>query len=323
MEYRELGTTGMTVSAVGFGCWAMGGGWGPMDDKLATAAVRRAIDLGINLFDTANIYGMGHSERILGKALGKRRRDVIVATKVGLHMDSDGCLYRSGSALHITRAVEQSLKLLRTDYIDLYQMHWPDLNTPFEEMMGAMEGLVKAGKVRFIGVSNFTVPQLRECIKAGRVHTLQPPYSLLMPESGKSLLPFCAKNGVGVLGYGTLAYGLLTGKYGNRSTFGAGDWRSGTVFPDPGEWQRHIDLFQGKGAKRNLRIVRKLESYAKSLGTTVGRLAIAWVLGNPAVSTALVGAKTPQQVEDNAAAAELRLTRSQLREISGIAEGTS
>ena len=161
-----------------------------------------------------------------------------------------------------------------------------------------------------------------ECLKHGRIHTLQPPYNLLMRDIERSTLPFCRKNGIGVLSYGTLAYGLLTGKYDKDSKFAPNDWRSGGLFPDPGEWQRHIDLFQGKQVRRNLSIVRKLQRLAKKMGTTVGRLAIAWVIERPGIGTALVGAKTPEQVEDNAAAAELVLTRGQIKEITSIIENT-
>ena len=320
MEYRELGTTGQAVSVVGFGCWAMGGGWGAVDERDAVKAVHKALDLGINLFDTANIYGMGRSERLLAKALGPRRKDVVVATKVGLHMDANGCIYRSGSRFHIMNAVEQSLKNLRTDYIDLYQIHWPDANTPLEETMRALEELRSSGKVRFIGVSNFSLPQLKECLRWTRLDSNQPPFNMLMREFEKRELPFCRRNRIGVLTYGTLAYGLLTGKYNSKTRFPANDWRSGKLFPDPGAWQRHIDLFQGENFRRNLRIVRKLKSWAKRRGATPGNVATAWVVAKRGVTSALVGAKNPAQVEENVRAAELKLTPSEVKELDRMIE---
>jgi aryl-alcohol dehydrogenase-like predicted oxidoreductase len=323
MEYRMLGKTELKVSSIGFGCWSMGGGWGDFDEEGAIAAVHRALDSGINFFDTADIYGMGRSEEILAKALGTRRREVIVATKVGLHMDSAGTIYRSGSRNHIMNAVEGSLKRLKTDYIDLYQVHWPDLNTPFEETMKAMEELVKAGKVRYIGVSNFNVPQMKECMKWGRLSSLQPPYNMLMRDIEKDILPFCRRNGIGVVSYGTLAYGLLTGKYNAKTKFPPNDWRSGKLFKDPGEWQHHINLFQGEAFKKNLRIVKGISAWAKKrdLSTTV--VAIAWVLSKPVISSALVGAKNPSQVEENVRAVQVKLKPSDLKEIDMILKETN
>lgn len=318
MEYRKLGKTNLKVSSIGFGCWAMGGGWGESDDKSAIAAARKALDLGINFFDTANIYGFGHSEEVLAKALGRRRKDVVVATKGGLHMDQYGCLYRSGARLHIEKAVEESLKRLKTDYIDLYQIHWPDMNTPFEETVRALEDLRKAGKIRHIGVSNFNVPQMKEWMKCGRLHSLQPPYNMLMCDIEKAIIPFCKRNSIGIVSYGTLAYGLLTGKYTTKSRFPKSDWRSGKLFPDPGEWQRHIDLFKGEAYKRNLRIVRGLTKWAREHGMTPGNVAAAWVLSKPAISSALVGAKNPAQAAENAKAADIKLSAAELKEINSI-----
>ncbi|MGH7792194.1 MAG: aldo/keto reductase, partial [Thermodesulfobacteriota bacterium] len=277
MEYRRLGNTDLKLSEIGFGCWAMGGGWGQIDDRESIATVRRAIDLEINFFDTADIYGFGHSEKMLAEALSARRKDVIVATKVGLAWDQHGCLFRSSSRYHIMQAVEASLRRLKTDYIDLYQIHWPDSNTPFETTMKTMDDLVKSGKVRYVGVSNFTVKQTKECMKVRTIESHQPPYNLFMRDIEKDLLPFCRRNGIGVIAYGPLAYGLLTGKFTKDTKFPETDWRSGRLFPDPGDWQPHIDLFHGKQFKRNLKIVEKLKKIVNSQGKTVGQLAIAWV----------------------------------------------
>ncbi len=299
MEYNNLGVSSLKVSKIGFGCWAVGGSWGDTDDKESIATIRKAVDLGINFVDTADIYGFGHSETLLGKALGKKRKDVIIATKVGLAWDDHGCMFRASTKQHITHALDASLKRLNTDYIDLYQIHWPDTNTPFEVTMNVMDSLVKSGKVRYIGVSNFTVKQIRECMKTRAIHSLQPPYNMLMREAEKTLLPYCRRNGVGVIAYGPLAYGLLTGKFNSETTFPDNDWRSGKLFSDPGDWQYHINIFQGKQFQRNLRIVEKLKKVAKKYDKTVGQLAIAWVLSNPSVSSALVGAKNVDQLEQN------------------------
>jgi aryl-alcohol dehydrogenase-like predicted oxidoreductase len=215
-------------------------------------------------------------------------------------------------------AVEASLKRLKTDYIDLYQVHWPDYHTPFEITMRAMDDLVKSGKVRFIGVSNFTIKQMKACKMIRPIHSLQSPYNMLMRDVEKDLLPFCRRNRVGVVAYGPLAYGLLTGKFTKDTTFPKSDWRSGALFPDPGDWQRHIDLFHGKQFRRNLKIVERLKKIANRLEKSLGQLAIAWVLSNPAVTSAIVGAKRPSQLEENVGGTDFKLTKKDLSEIDEI-----
>jgi aryl-alcohol dehydrogenase-like predicted oxidoreductase len=317
MIYRKLGNTDLELSEIGFGCWAMGGGWGKTDDKDSIAAARRALDLGINLFDTADVYGFGHSEEVLAKALGKRRKNAIIATKGGLVWDEHGCLFRSGSRHHLINAVEASLKRLKTDYIDLYQIHWPDPNTPLEITMKVMDDLVKSGKVRYIGVSNFTRKQMKECLKVRQINSLQPPYNMFMRDIEKDF-SFCKRNGIGIVTYGPLAYGLLTGKFTKESEFPETDWRSGRLFPDPGDWQYHIDLFHGKQFKKNLSIVEGLKKIAKKLGKTVGQLSIAWVLSSPEVTSAIVGAKRPSQLEENAGGSGWKLSKEEKIKINEL-----
>lgn len=322
MEYRKLGNTDLNLSVIGFGCWAMGGGWGQTDDRESIAAVRRALDLGVNFFDTADIYGFGHSEEMLSEALGSLRKDVIIATKGGLAWDEHGCMFRSSSKHHITKAVEASLRRLKTDYIDLYQIHWPDFHTPFETTMRVLDNLIKSGKVRYVGVSNFTVRQMKECMKIRPIHSLQPPYNMLMRDAERGLLSFCKKNGIGVVAYGPLAYGLLTGKFTKDTEFPKTDWRSGGLFPDPGDWQRHIDLFHGKQFRRNLKIVEKIKKIADKHGKTVGQLAIAWVLSNSSVTSAIVGAKRPSQIEGNIGGACWQISKEELLRIDEILDKT-
>jgi aryl-alcohol dehydrogenase-like predicted oxidoreductase len=317
MNYRKLGNTDLELSEIGFGCWAMGGGWGKTDDKESIAAARRALDLGINFFDTADVYGFGRSEKVLAKALGKSRKNAIIATKGGLVWDDHGCLFRCSSRHHLINAVEASLKRLKTDYIDVYQIHWPDPNTPLEVTMKVMDELVKSGKVRYIGVSNFTRKQMMECLKVGQINSLQPPYNMFMRDIERDF-SFCKTNGIGIVTYGPLAYGLLTGKFSRETEFSETDWRSGRLFPDPGDWQMHIDIFHGGQFKRYLRIVEKLKKIAKKLGKTVGQLSIAWVLSNPEVTSAIVGAKRPSQLEENVGAAGWKLPRDEKKEINDL-----
>ena len=308
MNYRKLGSTDLELSEIGLGCWAMGGGWGKTDDRESIAAARRALDLGINFFDTADVYGSGHSEQVLAKALGKNRKSAIIATKGGLVWDDHGCLFRCSSRHHLINAVEASLKRLKTDYIDLYQIHWPDPNTPFEVTMRAMDELVKSGKVRYVGVSNFTRRQIKECLTVRQINSLQPPYNMFMREIEKDF-SFCKRHGIGIVTYGPLAYGLLTGKFTKETKFPETDWRSGKLFPDPGDWQPHIDIFYGRQFRRNVRTVEKLKQIAKKLGKTVGQLSIAWVLSNPEVTSAIVGAKRPSQLEENLGGAGWKLSK--------------
>ncbi len=317
MNYRRLGKTDLELSEIGFGCWAMGGGWGKTDDKESMAAARRALDLGINFFDTADVYGFGHSEKVLARALGKNRKNAIIATKGGLVWDEHGCLFRCSSRHHLIHAAEASLKRLKTDYIDLYQIHWPDPNTPLEVTMSALDDLVKSGKVRYVGVSNFTRKQMKECLKVRQINSLQPPYNMFMRDIEKDF-SFCKKKGVGIVTYGPLAYGLLTGKFTKETKFPETDWRSGKLFPDPGDWQAHIDIFHGSLFKRYVRIVEELKKIAQKFGKTVGQLSIAWVLSNPEVTSAIVGAKRPSQLEQNVGAAGWKIPKDEKTKINEL-----
>ncbi len=308
MEYRFLGNSDLEVSTICFGCWAIGKwGWGnDVDDANSIAAIHRALDLGINFFDTADVYGRGHSEEILAKALGRRRKEVIIATKVGNRWDESGRIWGDLSREYILKAVDDSLRRLQTEVIDLYQVHRPDENTPICETMEALLECVKAGKVRYIGLSNQTPEQIREYLKYGPVVSLQPPLNLLYRYAEVQLLPLCQEKNIGVIPYSPLARGLLTGKYDRPVSFPEGDFR------------RDYFLFMGEAFARNIKIVKALQKYAEAAGRPVSHLAIAWILAHPAVTSAIVGAKRPKQIEETAGAFDWKLGQDELKAIDRI-----
>jgi aryl-alcohol dehydrogenase-like predicted oxidoreductase len=310
METRKLGSHGPELTTIGFGSWAIGGAgwqssWGPQNDQESAQAIQVALDEGVNWFDTAAVYGLGHSEEVLGRALGNRRKDVVLATKFGLVWDDAGHIVKNGSYASVLREADASLRRLGTDYIDLYQMHWPDVETraPIEETMGALDDLVRVGKVRYVGVSNFDVPLLQRAMKVRRIDSLQPKFNLLDPEAEDELLPFCWEHGIGVVAYSPLASGLLGGRYTAYTTF------------DPGDWRAHDREFTGEGLRRNLRIVHGLKEIAARSGRTVAQLAIAWVLANPAVTSAIVGVRRPDHLLSALPAVDWHLDGETLREI--------
>lgn len=309
MKYTQLGRTSLNVSTLSYGTWQFGGDWGSFETQEAQAAIRKALELGISFFDTAQAYGFGMSERILGEALApelKRQRDkIILATKGGLRMEGT-TLLRDASAKWIQQGVEQSLRNLGVDYIDLYQVHWPDPNTPFEETASALARLVQEGKIRFVGVSNYDAEQMRQFERTLKIDTSQPPYHLFRRDIESDVLPYCRDHGIGVLVYGALAHGLLGGAYSPKTTFAPDDWRSKSP------------AFQGQRFKRNLAVVGRLQTLAARLPITVAQLAIAWVLANPAVDVAILGARRPQQLEQLAPAADVRPSPETLREIEEI-----
>jgi aryl-alcohol dehydrogenase-like predicted oxidoreductase len=227
MRQVRLGQTGLQVSAIAFGTWSFGGDWGAADLQESKDAIHHALELGISLFDTAQGYGFGAAEQLLGEALRERtrREEVIIATKGGLRMDGDRLL-RDASKRWLREGVESSLRNLGTDYIDIYQVHWPDLHTPPEETAGALEGLVGEGKIRHVGVSNYDVDQMQALGHFGRVETLQPPYHLFRRDIEETILPYTAEHDIGVLVYGPIAHGLLSGRMTESTTFDPDDWRS-------------------------------------------------------------------------------------------------
>ncbi|MFI7611190.1 aldo/keto reductase [Nonomuraea terrae] len=307
MDKVRLGRTELQVSPICYGTWQFGGDWGKVDESAAIDAIRHARDRGVTFFDTAQGYGFGIAERILGRALDGDRDNVVIATKGGLRMDGDD-LVRDSSPAWLRQGVEASLEALGTDHIDLYQVHWPDPGTRLADSAQALRDLVTEGLIRHVGVSNFDTDHLRAF---PGVETLQPPYHLFHRDIEADVLPYAAEHDLGVLAYGPLAHGLLGGGFDEHTTFPDDDWRSQS--PD----------FTGPGFLRNLEIVAELRRYAERLGATVGQLAIAWVLAHPDVHVAIVGARNPRHLDESLTAADLTLGQDDLAEINRIMSGAA
>jgi aryl-alcohol dehydrogenase-like predicted oxidoreductase len=308
-----LGMTKLEVTPIAFGTWQLGGEWGSFDEGEAIAAIRRARELGINFFDTAQAYGFGASERLLGKALhdelATHRDEVVIATKGGLRIDERQGLVRDSSPAWLRHGVEQSLKALDVDYIDVYQIHWPDPKTPFADSAQALDALVREGKIGHVGVSNFDVSQMAEFARTRPVETLQPPYHLFRRDAEADVLPYSREHDIGVLVYGTIAHGLLTGAMDQSTTFAPEDWRSASP------------MFEGEAFERNLRTVGELERFAQERGHSVSQLAIAWALANPAVDVAIVGSRHASHIEDSVGALELHLSDEDMNEVDELMSG--
>ena len=318
-----LGTTGMRITRVGFGAWAIGGGgwtfaWGNQDDTDSIAAIRHAIERGINWIDTAAVYGLGHSEEIVARAL----RDIpaddrpYVFTKAGLvwdERDRAAPPRRVGDPLSLRHEVEGSLRRLDVERIDLYQMHWPaEDGIPLEDYWGTLLQLKAEGKVRAVGLSNHDVRQLDAAERLGHVDTLQPPFSAIRREVAAAELPWCAAHGTGVIVYSPMQSGLLTG------TFSVA--RAARL--DTDDWRSHAPDFTGLGLRRNLALADALRPIAERHGATVAAVAVAWTLAWPGVSGAIVGARSPAQVDGWIGAAALALTDTDLAEIAGAIQRT-
>jgi aryl-alcohol dehydrogenase-like predicted oxidoreductase len=318
MQTRILGNSDLNITPVGYGAWAVGGsgwqfGWGSQDDDDSVAAIQRALELGVNWIDTAAVYGLGHSEEVVGRALkswsGPRP---YIFTKCGLRWDARGSVQKILSADSIRREVEDSLRRLSVDVIDLYQIHWPpDPDSPqLEEGWSTLADLKREGKVRWIGVSNFTVPQLKRARKIAPVTSLQPPYSLIHREIEDEVLPYCLREGIGVIVYSPMASGLLTGAMTRE--------RAAKLPKD--DWRRGHPDFTEPNLSRNLELVDRLKEIAKRHNRSVGEVAIAWVLRNPAVSGAIVGARNARQAEGVMRAGDLRLSDKEVSEIEEFLE---
>ncbi|GGH78263.1 aryl-alcohol dehydrogenase-like predicted oxidoreductase [Pullulanibacillus pueri] len=288
MEFLTIERTNIRASRIGLGTWAIGGWkWGGSDEDQSIRTIHAAIDQGINLIDTAPAYGQGRSEEIVGKAIKAfgKREDIVIATKVGLDWTGED-VFRNGAKERIQKEIEDSLRRLQTHYIDIYQVHWPDPNIPIEETAQAMYDLYNEGKIRAIGVSNFSVEQLEAFKKTSLLHTVQPPYNLFEREIEKEILPWCDKNGVNTLLYGSLCRGLLSGKIEKHRQFTGDDLRNN----DPKFQEPHFSQY--------LNAVKELQTLAQQrFGKTVLDLAVRWILDQPGASIALWGARRPDQVD--------------------------
>jgi aryl-alcohol dehydrogenase-like predicted oxidoreductase len=300
---RTLGNSDLQLTPIGFGAWAIGGGnwefaWGPQDDQESIAAIHRALDLGVNWIDTAAIYGLGHSEEMVARALKTTSHKPYVFTKSSMRWHADRSIYRSLKADSLREELEGSLRRLGVETIDLYQIHWPSPETEIEEGWEAMARFKKEGKVRWIGVSNFNVEQMKRALKIAPITSLQPPYSMLRRASEEEVLPFAQENGIGVINYSPMVSGLLTGKMTAErvAALPADDWR-----------KRAVEFNEPK-LSRNLKLVELLREVGKCYGVGPGVVAVAWTLRHPAITAAIVGGRSAEQVEGLAPALNLRLT---------------
>jgi aryl-alcohol dehydrogenase-like predicted oxidoreductase len=313
MATKQLGNSDLFITPVGFGAWAIGGsgwefGWGEQDDQASIAAIHRALSLGVNWIDTAAVYGMGHSEEVVAFALRTwQGPQPYVFTKCGLRWDDQGYIHRSLNADSIRRECEESLRRLQVDVIDLYQIHWP--TEDLEEGLSTMAQLKKEGKIRWIGISNFDVDEMRRAQMVAPISSLQPPYSLARREVEQEILPYCQTNELGVIVYSPMASGLLTGAMTRErvASLPDSDWRS-----------RDVEFHEPKLSK-NLALVERLRDVGRRYGRPPSQVAIAWALRNSAVTGAIVGARNPKQVEGTIGAASLQLTDDEVAEIEGKA----
>jgi aryl-alcohol dehydrogenase-like predicted oxidoreductase len=315
LQTVRFGRTGMEVTQVGFGSWAIGGSgwaaaWGPQDDEEAVGAIRRAVELGMNWVDTAAVYGLGHSEELVARALkGVPEADrPYVFTKCSLVWDGNGEVHNVLEKASVKRECEESLRRLQTDVIDLYQIHWPRPDEDIEEGWEAMAELKDEGKVRHIGVSNFDASQMERIGVTASVETLQPPYNMLNRGVEEEIFPYCEEHDVGVIVYSPMRSGLLTGKMTPE--------RVANLPSD--DWRRNAGDFQEPRFSRNLELVGLLEEIGREHGRSPGEVAIAWTLRHPAVTAAIVGGRRPDQVDGIIGAADLRLSEDELGRIEAF-----
>jgi aryl-alcohol dehydrogenase-like predicted oxidoreductase len=316
MEYRPFGRTGLEVSAVGFGCQEIGGGYGSIEESEFAQAVGRALDLGINCFDTAEAYGSGASEQALGRALGRRRDEAIVVTKFGVGYP-DRPNFRDSSRARVRASIDQSLQNLGTDHVDVYLVHWPDRATPFEETMGALDDVVREGKARFVGVSNFTRDEIAACMQTRRVDVAQYGLNMFDRRMQREILPYCEEQGIGFEAYGSLAYGLLSGTLAPDVEFPPDDWRAkahkwGVMTP------LFAHLFGPDAIPANVAAAEEIKGLAARRGRSLPQLALQWTTANPAVSTSLVGCRNVAEVEDNVGALGWAIDDADLAAIDAI-----
>lgn len=313
MQIHRLGNTDLELTVIGLGTWAIGGGgwayaWGPQDEKDSIATICRALELGINWIDTAPVYGLGTAEEVVGKAIKEAGQRPIIATKCGIVWDDRGNIRPRLKKDSIRAEVEASLRRLQVDVIDLYQIHWPNPDGDIEEAWRTLVDLKKEGKIRYAGVSNFSVEQLQRIQKIHPVASLQPPYSMLDRQIEKEILPYCGQQNIGVIVYSPLQKGLLTGKFNHA--------RVQNLPPD--DHRRNDPMFQEPKFSAILKLVEKLKTIASRSNHTVAQLAIAWTRRRPEVTAAIVGARRPAQIEEIALAGDWQLTGQEVQEIDEL-----
>ena len=310
---RTLGNSDLKLTPIGFGAWAIGGGdwkfaWGPQDDNQSIEAIHRALDLGINWIDTAAVYGLGHSEEVVGRALKSTPHKPYVFTKCALRWNEDRTIYNSIKAESVRFELEASLRRLNVETIDLYQIHWPNPDPEIEEGWSEMAKLQQQGKIRWIGVSNFNVEQMKRAQKIAPITSLQPPYSMLRRAIEAEILPFVQQNGIGVINYSPMLSGMLTGKMSAErvASMPADDWRRNSV------------EFKEPRLSRNLQLVELLREIGSEHGVNPGVVAVAWTLHHPAITAAIVGGRSGNQVEEIAPALEFRLGKEEYERINAF-----
>lgn len=314
MQTRKLGYSNLNLTKIGLGTWAMGGGdwkfgWGPQEDSASVQAIHAALDQGINWIDTAAIYGHGHAEEVVGKAIKGIRNEVIIATKCGRVWEGDSReIGKSLKPDSIRREVEASLKRLAIEVIDLYQIHWPEPDEEIEEGWGTVADLVREGKIRYGGVSNFSLEQLKRAQAIHPIASLQPPYSMLRREIEEEIIAYCGTNQIGIIAYSPMQAGLLTGKFTKERAAGLpeSDWRSKHPF------------FMEPQLSVNLKAIDQLRKIANEKLISLSQLSLAWVLRNEEVTSAIVGARSPQQIEETAKAGDMSMTKAEIDAIEEV-----
>ncbi len=305
MEYTRLGQTGLAVSRICFGCAAIGGyDYGPVEDAISIGAIHKALDLGINFFDVADVYGFGHAESTLQKALGARVNQLVIATKFGVRWSAEGETMRDISPAHLRRALEGSLRRLGCDSITLYQVHWPDHQTSLEDAVATLAECQQAGKIRHFGVCNLTGEDVRSCQKIARLESLQIPFSLAERQNTGLIQIAAREHFMTVMVYNALAHGLFSGKYNRESVFSGTDLRA------------RVKLFQGEAFENALELLDRIRQVASTTGKTCTQVALNWTLSQCGVSSVIVGTKSASQIEDSVAAIEFRLDAEQLKQLS-------
>ena len=310
---HTLGNSDLHLTSIGFGAWAIGGGnwefgWGAQDDAASIDAIHAALDMGINWIDTAAVYGLGHSEEIVAKATKGLTEKPLIFTKCSMRWDAERKIYRSLKAASVTEELENSLRRLGVEAVDLYQVHWPNPEDEIEEGWAELAKLQKQGKIRWIGVSNFNVAQMRRAQAIAPITNLQPPYSMLRPAIEAEILPFCQENKIGVINYSPMVSGLLTGRMSAER-----------VAARPADdWRRKAVEFNEPRLSRNLKLVELLREIGSAHGVEPGVVAVAWTLHHPAITAAIVGGRSPEQVKGLAPALSFRLTEGEFGQIGAF-----